>query len=150
MYDLLVPLLKTAPYAALTDAEALAAVHAATVSRLRMRFGSFRTLAAVLTPEEYATAKATFTAAAAGSVLLSDMIDLLKVPGDEGGSGGGIDFGNAATQAAIAALFASNTALRDKLTALGYEAVSWESANSIHVELGNVQSARQMIAEEAA
>ena len=54
MYDLLVPLLKTAPYVGLTDAEALAAVHAATVSRLHMRFGSFRTLAAVLTAEEYA------------------------------------------------------------------------------------------------
>jgi hypothetical protein len=48
-----------------------------------------------LTPEEYAALKAALTTAAQGQAVVADMIEMLKLPGDEQGNGGGIDFGSA-------------------------------------------------------
>ena len=67
-----------------------------TIIETYSRFGSFRTLAELLTPEEYAAVKTALTAAAQGQAVVADMVEMLKLPGDEQGNGGGIDFGSAA------------------------------------------------------
>ena len=81
--------------AALSDEDAAAAINAMTVQQSVMVYGSFRTLAALLTSTEYNALRATLNSAAAaeaaaGGSLINDAVMLLKVPGDQAGNGGGL------------------------------------------------------------
>ena len=61
-------------------------------------------MAELLTPEEYAAVKAALTTAAQGQAIVADMIEMLKLPGDEQGNGGGIDFASPRVAATLAQL----------------------------------------------
>ena len=97
-YQTLAAELAKPAYAAMTDAEAADVLNAATETAVVSRFGSLRTLAAILTPEEYAAVRSALDAAAGQSVVVADMLAMLKLPGDDQGNGGGIDLGNAAVR----------------------------------------------------
>lgn len=101
-------------YSGLTDQEAADALNAATETTVVSRFGSLRTLAALLTAEEYATVRGTLDAAAAQSVVVADMLAMLKLPGDDQGNGGGIDLGNAAVRAMLDQLCTPTVAAKIK------------------------------------
>jgi len=88
-------------YAEMLPPEAAAAVNAETRIEVCSRFGSFRTLASLLTQDEYAAVRMALDAAAQQSPMVADMLDFLKLPGDEQGNGGGIDLGNAAVRAML-------------------------------------------------
>lgn len=98
MYDRLVPELRNDPlgrgYSNMSDQQVVDSLKTPNRTAVRMRFASFRTLAAVLDPTEYATAKTVLTAAANGNPLVTDMVKMLELPGSEDGSGGGLDFGS--------------------------------------------------------
>lgn len=83
-------------YASMSDAEAAAEINAVNKTQTYSRFGSFRTLASLLTPVEYNALRNILTAASAQEVYVADMVEMLKLPGDEHGNGGGIDFGSPA------------------------------------------------------
>jgi hypothetical protein len=101
-------------YSEMSDAEAATAVRANAGIEIYSRFGSFRTLASLLTAEEYGTVRAALTSAASSSVMVADMIEFLKLPGDEAGNGGGIDLGNAATRAMLDQLCSAEVATKLK------------------------------------
>jgi hypothetical protein len=88
-------------YAAMSNAEAVAELDAFDKTEVVSRFGSFRTLAALLTQEEYAAVKTAIEQAASQSPMVADMVDFLKLPGDEQGNGGGIDLGNSSVRAML-------------------------------------------------
>jgi hypothetical protein len=146
-YPKLVTILEQPTYAGLSDNGALAAVNAKTVAQTYSRFGSLRTLAALLTPEEYAAVKATIEAAATQNVMVSDMLTFLKLPGDEAGNGGGIDLGNASVRAMLDSLCALEVAAKIKSYAETLISLA-EFEELDEVGLGHIQSARQMIEEK--
>jgi len=88
-------------YASLSDAEAAAEINAVSKTEIYSRFGNFRTLANLLTADEYAALKSALATAAQQSAVSADMVEMLKLPGDESGSGGGIDFGAAGVRTGI-------------------------------------------------
>jgi len=143
-YTVLVPWCKLPEHANQTDAERLAALHAKTLTRIVDRFGSFRTLAAVLTPDEYATMRQTLSAVAAQSPLVADMVKMLELPGDESGTGGGINFGNASVRAMCDQLFPG---VATTLQAIAEEQVSQCEAWGVELSSGHLASARQLIEE---
>ena len=93
-YSTLVARLQQADCTSKSDAEAAAFLNARNVVETYSRFGSLRTLADLLTAEEYAALKTALTAAAQGQPVVADMVEMLRLPGDEQGNGGGIDFGS--------------------------------------------------------
>ena len=93
-YSTLVARLQQADCTSKSDAEAAEFLGAKNVVETYSRFGSFRTLAELLTAAEYAALKMALTAAAQGQPVVADMVEMLKLPGDEQGNGGGIDFGS--------------------------------------------------------
>src|SRR5574343_993260 len=103
--------------AAMTPAEAAVALNAMTTpAPMKLVFGSFRTIGALLTATEYNTLRAVLKAAvtqeaSAGGSLYADMEQMLLLPGDEDGNGGGLDLGNAAFVASLAALCSQSEAL---------------------------------------
>lgn len=109
-------------YAAMTDAEAADALNAKDRTRVVMRFGSFRTLASLLTSEEYATVRTTLDTAAQSSVMIADAIAYLKLPGSEDGSGGGINFGDPVVRGMVDSLF--STPIAAKIKGYAEEAIS--------------------------
>jgi hypothetical protein len=124
-YDALQAELAKPAYAGLSDQEAADVLNAETITETYSRFVSFRTLMAELTPEEYRSVRATFTAAAASDVLLADAQAAMAA------EAGGIDFGHANTRALIDTLFAADAALAAKLKGLGEHTVSWMGANQM-------------------
>jgi hypothetical protein len=80
-------------YAGMTDTERYASLTAEDRPSTTMRFASLRTLAAELTDEEYVTIKGVLTAVAASNVKVADMLSILATPGNDDGTGGGLDFG---------------------------------------------------------
>ncbi len=132
-------------YSAMTDSQATAALNALSPQPCS-RFGSFRTLANLLTADEYNALRPALTAAAAGSPLLTDMLTMLALPGDEQGSGGGLDFGNAAVQAMVGQLCQGNPALAavpGKLAAYATTETSWAQQNGFgYVNVMQVARAR--------
>ncbi len=125
-YSILVTRLEQADCTSKSDAEAAEFLGAKNVVETYSRFGSFRTLAELLTAEEYAALKTTLTAAAQGQSVLADMVEMLKLPGDEKGNGGGIDFGSPRVAETLAGLVASglDPAIAAKLTAYAQRQVS--------------------------
>ena len=110
-YPELIALIKANPaWASLSDSDCAAAVvTVAAPAPTQMVFGSFRTLSAIITQAEYNTLRAALNAAAtaetnAGGTFYADMVALLKLPGDQQGNGGGLDFTNAAFVANLAGL----------------------------------------------
>jgi len=125
-YRTLIARLQQADCLAKTDAEAAEFLGAKNVTETYSRFGSFRTLAELLTPEEYAAVKAALTAAAQGQAIVADMVEMLKLPGDEQGNGGGIDFGSTRVAEALAQLVQSglDATIAAKLTGYAQRQVS--------------------------
>jgi hypothetical protein len=109
-----------------SDDQIAAALNAPTETQTISRFGSFRTLMAILTPEEYAALKGLLTAAASQNILVADAVEMLKLPGDELGNGGGIDFGVPGVRAIIDMLVANGlpSSIRDKIVAYSSQMVS--------------------------
>lgn len=93
-YNTLTTRLQQADCTSKSDAEAAAFLNAKNIVETYSRFGSFRTLAELLTAVEYAALKTALIAAAQGQPVVGDMMEMLKLPGDERGNGGGIDFGS--------------------------------------------------------
>lgn len=124
------------------DCEAVAwAVNALTVSSVpRCVFGSFRTLAALLTSEEYDTLRATLAAVAAseratGGYLLNDMLAMLALPGNEDGHGGGIDLGSTAVSEMLVRLCSSPNLIDVPQKIAAYVAQYQPSANRRFFEI---------------
>jgi hypothetical protein len=118
-YSTLITRLQQADCTSKSDAEAAEFLNAKNLVETYSRFGSFRTLAGLLTAAEYAALKTALTAAAQGQPVLADMIEMLKLPGDEQGNGGGIDFGSARVAETLAQLVEGglDAAIAAKLTA---------------------------------
>ena len=91
-------------YAALSDADAAAELNAVNQTEIVSCFGSFRTLANLLSERQYNALAAAIDAAAPHSRLVADMVKMLSLPGDEQGNGGGIDFGAEPTRACLDSL----------------------------------------------
>jgi hypothetical protein len=125
-YNTLITRLQQADCASLGDAEAAELLNAKNIVETYSRFGSFRTLASLLTPDEYAALKTALGTAAQGQPVVADMIEMLKLPGDERGNGGGIDFGSARTVEALGQLVQGELAagIAAKLTAYAQRQVS--------------------------
>ena len=100
-YPELIALIKANPaWASLSDADCATAVVAVPVpAPTQMVFGSFRTLAAILPQQDYNVLRGALTAAAtaeaaAGGSYINDAIAMLRLPGDQQGNGGGLNFGD--------------------------------------------------------
>ena len=91
-------------YAAMTDAQVAESLNAPDRTLVFQRFGSFRTLAGVLDDAEYATVKSVLAQIAQQSPKVADMVELLKLPCDESGATGGMDFGDPQVRAFVQAL----------------------------------------------
>jgi hypothetical protein len=81
-----------------TDAQIATAMNVENRVKLRMRFGSYRTLGSVLNSAEYGTLKQVLAVAASTDVRVADMVKMLEQPGDDQGNGGGLDFGDLLTR----------------------------------------------------
>ena len=81
-------------YAGMDSAQAAAALNGVNRTETYSRFGSFRTLADLLTEEEYNRLAGVLDGLAAQSRMVADMVKMLNLPGDEQGNGGGIDCGS--------------------------------------------------------
>jgi len=90
-----------------TDQQIADAINAMTVQDAVAVFGSFRTLAALLTAEEFNTLAAALDSAAASSRYVAEMVKMLSIPGNEAGDGGGLDFTNAGFTAMLNQLCAA-------------------------------------------
>lgn len=151
-YDLLVAELRddslARGYAGMSDQQAADSLNTANRTAVRMRFASFRTLAAVLDPTEYATAKAVLAAAANGNPLVTDMVKMLELPGSEDGSGGGLDFGSAGVRGFLDYLVAGNmlsAAIVAKMKSVAEHAISRaEELGVAPLRASHINSARQL------
>jgi len=147
-YHTLIARLQQADCTSKTDAEAAEFLNVKNITETYSRFGSFRTLAELLTPEEYAAVKAALTAAAQGQPVVADMVEMLKLPGDELGNGGGIDFGSPRVAAALAKLVQGglDAAIAAKLTGYAQRQVSIADQLGLgRVTDGDVAFAREHI-----
>ena len=156
-YTALIAELQSGDYGGMSDAEAAAAIDAQTVpAPYRMVFGSFRTLAAILTDIEYNTLRAALNAAAqqetdAGGTRLADMVEMLKLPGDAEGNGGGLDLGSEG----VAQMLAYFGATVEDLAAVPGKVADYVASQQPppvrkwqeRIYPGHVQSARKMMEE---
>jgi len=146
-YNALAAELAKPAYTGLSDAEAADALNAATVTEVYSRFGSFRTLAAVLTDVEYATLKGVLFELADSSPKVADSYAMLELPGDDAGNGGGIDFGCAAVRGMVDQLVAGEqftAELGSKLKALAERKISRaEELGLGRVKVGHVEEVRR-------
>lgn len=120
-------------YSTMTDEQRYASLTAADRPSTTMRFASLRTLAAALDDTEYATIKGVLTAVAASNVKVADMLGVLATPGNDDGTGGGLDFGCESVRAMIDAFVAGELITADlgaKIKAIG------ETTTSRAAELG--------------
>lgn len=135
-------------YAALTDAQAAARLNSAREVRSYSRFGSFRTLANLLTEAEYNALRATLADAALGSLLIADMVRMLELPGDDKGNGGGIDFGTDAFREKVTTLCtaAGIADAATKIKAYAERLTSWPAANGFYmISPSDVRLARERV-----
>jgi hypothetical protein len=125
-YSILVTRLQQDDCTSKSDADAADLLNAKNIVESYSRFGSFRTVAELLTAAEYAALKTVLTAAAAGQAVVADMIEMLKLPGDEQGNGGGIDFGSARVAEMLAQLVQSglDAGIAARLTAYAQRQIS--------------------------
>jgi hypothetical protein len=126
------------PYSTMTAAAAAAAISALTIAQPVTTFGSFRTLAVLLTATEYNTLRATLDAAVAAAptnYLLADMRQAMLAPGGSDGSGGGLNFADPAFVAQLAALSSAGgsalAAVPAKVAAYASKPVSWCRTNGL-------------------
>ena len=106
-------------YASMTDIEVVEILAAKTHDETYSRCGSLRTLAGLLTPEEYGILRTMLDAFASQSPMVADMLVFLKMPGDEAGNGGGLDMGHPGTRLMLAQFVAAGLpqTVADKLIA---------------------------------
>jgi hypothetical protein len=125
-YNTLVTRLQQTDCTSKSGAEAADFLNAKSIVETYSRFGSFRTLAELLTAAEYAALKTALTAAAQGEPVVADMVEMLKLPGDEQGNGGGIDFGSTRVAEMVGQLVGSglSAAIAAKLTGYAQRQVS--------------------------
>jgi len=145
--DALAAKLAEPEFAELTDSEATVLLNSESETRIVSRFGSFRTIAALVSETEYNTLRAVLDKAAAASRLIADMIRMLELPGDETGNGGGIDLGSAEVRARIEALCtaAGIPEASGKILAHAERQISWAELHSFVpcVNVLDVERARQ-------
>jgi hypothetical protein len=144
-YNTLITRLQQADCTSKSDGEAAEFLNAKNLVETNSRFGSFRTLAGLLTPAEYAAVKTALTAAAQGQPIVADMIEMLKLPGDEQGNGGGIDFGSVRVVETLGQLVQGglDAAIAAKLTGYAQRQVSIADQLGLgHVSDGDVAFAR--------
>jgi hypothetical protein len=93
--------------AELSDQEAADAINAMTAEATPVDvFGSFRTLAAIVSDVEYEVLRGALNAAAADSHRVADAVDMLATPGDANGNGGGLALGHPSVVAMLEQLAA--------------------------------------------
>ena len=154
-YEKLRNYLSQPEYSSLSDEEAALALANLTIEQPRRYvFGSFRTLASLLTMEEYNTLRAVFKAAvaqeaAAGGALYGDMEKTLLIPGDEDGRGGGLDLGAESFIVALNTLCSQSEVLVDVANKIFAYCETFQSAptkvfpviSSYHISFarGNIQ-----------
>ena len=153
MYDKLVPELQNDPdnvgYATKTNEQILEAMLADADTIVVSYFAGFRTLAAILTQEEYDTLRTYLNVLAGQSYLVADMVKMLEMPGDERGVGGGIDFGHPAVRQFILSIEGVPVITQEtkaKILAIAERPIKrWQKIGlSTPPELGNIESARQL------
>ena len=154
-YPELIALIKANPaWASLSDADCATAVVAVPVpAPTQMVFGSFRTLAAILPQQDYNVLRGALTAAAtaeaaAGGSYINDAIAMLRLPGDQQGNGGGLNFGDPGFVSNLTTLCA-----QANLPNVAGLVAAWVASLQppptypyAWVQAGNVNSARSMIA----
>ena len=151
-YDKLKPKVTAvrAEHADWTKTQVAGACNAKTIVEAYDRWVSFRTLAAVLTEAEYTTARTILDGAAQASRRAADMVAMLETPGDESGSGGGINFGCVAVREQIAVLFAAHEVIRGKLMGMAERLISWATSEHLDVVTDHhIERADEMLAQEA-
>lgn len=146
-YDVLVPWCQQPENVGLSNDEWLTKLQEKTITKVISRFGSFRTMAALLTPDEYATVRSTLDAVSASSPMLADMVAMLKLPGDSSGNGGGLDFGDPVLRGMLSDLVTATIAT--KLKQIAEIQVSQLDVWGLPIAAGNLVSARQIIEQEA-
>lgn len=93
--------------AELSDQEAADAINAMTAEATPVDvFGSFRTLAAIVSDAEYEVLRAALNAGIAESHRVADAVDMLATPGDASGNGGGLALGHPSVVAMLEQLAA--------------------------------------------
>lgn len=134
--------IKEADCVSLKDQDIADALNAKTLTRVVSRFASYRTLSGILTDEEYAKVKAVLSELSAASPRVADMLSVLALPGDEGGSGGGLDFGDASVRGLCDAYLP--TELAAKIKAIAEVPASWAELNGWGggIAVGHVYCAR--------
>jgi hypothetical protein len=150
-YNTIVTRLQQADCTSKSDAAAADLLNAKNIVETNSRFGSFRTVAELLTAAEYAALKAALATAAQGQPVLADMIEMLKLPGDEQGNGGGIDFGSARVAETLGQLVQGglDAAIAAKLTGYAQRQVSIaEQLGLGSVSDGDVAFARAHLSTE--
>jgi len=146
-YEMLRSELAKTDYAELSDAEAAARLNDATTTQIVSRFGSFRTLANLLTEEEYVALRTALDQLAQQNRRVADMVKMLELPGDDRGNGGGIDFGVDATRDQVDQVCATAEipAAAAKIKAYAEVLQSWAQLNGFPggVNVAQVHLARQ-------
>jgi len=140
-------------YAALSDQAAVDAISLLTdPAPTKMVFGSFRTMAAILTQQEYNLLRAAMTQAAEaeknqGGTLLTDMIQMLTIPGDEAGRGGGLDFTSEGVIGMLQQFAASVPGLENVPAKIAAYVATYQTTVSRFGSVGDghVKSAREMM-----
>jgi len=151
-YDVLVPWCKQAEHANQTDAERWSDLTAKTITVTRDRWASLRTIAGILSPDEYDIVRQSLDAAAQTRPVIADAVAMLAQPGDDLGNGGGLNFGHPTVRAMCDQILAGHPDIAAKLKAFAEEKISqieqW-AADSVTVREGHLASARQLISEGA-
>ena len=133
-------------YSELSDEDVAKKLNEQAYSVPTTRFITWRAIAAVLDDAEYAAVKASLNQLAQASPKVADMIPFLSQATGDDGTGGGIDFGNAAVRAMIQALPGVSEATKQKLLALGERPASRAEILGLpEVYPGHVESARRMM-----
>jgi len=91
-------------YAGMTNDQVAGSLNTTDRTLVFQRFGSFRTLAGVLDDAEYSAVKSMLAQIAQQNAKVADMVELLRLPCDERGATGGMDFGDPQVRAFVQAL----------------------------------------------
>ena len=150
-YEKLIEELKNDPlnigYARMSDSEAAMALSVKNRKRVIDRFISLRALAAVLEPDEYIAVKNAINILAQNDPRVEDMLEFLKMPCDDTGTTGGINFGHPAVRMMIDALPGVEDTVKEKMKALAeVPCARWEEIGlEFEPNQWHIRSAREML-----
>jgi hypothetical protein len=150
MYDKLVPELKNDPdkvgYASMTDEQIAAVMLEPAGVEVVDHYASFRQIAAVLDDTEYNQLRNLLDGIAQQNRRVADMLEMLKLPGDAQGNGGGINFGHPAVRGFIEQLPIAQETKRKLLAIAERPLPRWKKIGlDVPPAPGNIASARAMI-----